>query len=55
LRTSDAGMIGFTIRAFKKSGVTNEVVVVRDGAEALDYLFATGKYQGRDASVLPAS
>jgi two-component system response regulator len=43
-----------TIRAFKKSGVTNEVVVVRDGAEALDYLFATGKYAGRDASFLPA-
>jgi two-component system response regulator len=43
-----------TIRAFKKSGVTNETVVVRDGAEALDYLFATGKYAGRDASALPA-
>ena len=43
-----------TVRAFKKSGVTNDVVVVRDGAEALDYLFATGKYAARDASVLPA-
>jgi two-component system response regulator len=43
-----------TIRAFKKSGVTNAVVVVRDGAEALDYLFATGKYDGRDTSAMPA-
>ena len=42
-----------TVRAFKKSGVTNEVVVVHDGAEALDYLFATGKYAARDP-VLPA-
>ncbi len=29
-----------TLRAFKKCGVENEIVVVRDGAEALDYLFA---------------
>jgi two-component system response regulator len=43
-----------TLRAFKKSGVTNEMVVVHDGAEALDYLFATGKYQGRDTTLLPA-
>jgi two-component system, response regulator len=43
-----------TIRAFKKSGVTNDLVVVRDGAEALDYLFATGKHGGRDATALPA-
>jgi CheY-like chemotaxis protein len=43
-----------TIRAFKKAGVTNDVVVVRDGAEALDYLFGTAQYQGRDTSVLPA-
>jgi two-component system, response regulator len=43
-----------TLRAFKKSGVTNEVVVVRDGAEALDYLFATGKHAARDPRVLPA-
>ncbi|MEA2699333.1 MAG: hypothetical protein QOI66_3604 [Myxococcales bacterium] len=43
-----------TIRAFQKSGVTNEIVVVRDGAEALDFLFASGKYEGRDTRVLPA-
>ena len=42
-----------TLRAFKKCGIANDVVVVRDGAEALDYLFATGPYEGRDPSVLP--
>jgi two-component system response regulator len=39
--------------AFKNCGVANQVVVVRDGAAALDYLFATGEYAGRDATVLP--
>jgi two-component system response regulator len=39
--------------AFKDCGVTNTVVVVRDGAAALEYLFATGAYASRDAAVLP--
>jgi two-component system, response regulator len=43
-----------TLLAFKKSGVSNEVTVVRDGAAALDYLFATGAYASRNASELPA-
>src|SRR5438477_224857 len=43
-----------TIRAFKKCAVANEIVVARDGAEALDYLFGTGSYEGRDTSILPA-
>ena len=42
-----------TVLAFRKCGVSNEVVVVRDGAAALDYLFGTGSYAGRDVSVLP--
>jgi len=42
-----------TRRAFKKSKVLNEMVVARDGAEALDYLFGTGAYAGRDTSVMP--
>src|SRR6266849_4551325 len=43
-----------TLRAFKKSGISNEIVVVRDGQEALDYLFGTGPYAGRENFVLPA-
>lgn len=43
-----------TLRAFRKSNIANDVVVVRDGVEALDYLFATGTYEDRDASMLPA-
>lgn len=34
--------IDLTLRAFKKANITNEVVVARDGVEALEYLFATG-------------
>jgi len=36
-----------TLRAFRRSNIVNEVVVVRDGAEALDYLHGTGSYAGR--------
>src|SRR5882724_10799883 len=35
-----------TLRALAKNNITNEVVVARDGAQALDYLFGTGQYQG---------
>jgi two-component system response regulator len=42
-----------TLRAFKKNNIANEVVVARDGVEALDYLFATGPHDGRDARQLP--
>ena len=42
-----------TLRALKKNGVLNEVVVARDGVEALDYLFGTGSYAGRDTGVMP--
>ncbi len=42
-----------TLRAFKKNNIQNAVVVVRDGAEALDYLFATGAYEKRDPTDLP--
>ena len=42
-----------TLRALHKQNIANEVVVARDGAEAIDYLFATGSYQGRDTKRLP--
>jgi CheY-like chemotaxis protein len=41
------------IRALKKNNILNEVIVARDGAEALDYLFGTGAHAGRDLNVLP--
>ena len=43
-----------TLMAFEQGGVANAVEVVRDGAEALDYLFATGRYANRDLNNLPA-
>ncbi len=42
-----------TMRAFKKNNIKNDVVVARDGLEAVEYLFATGKYADRDAAELP--
>ena len=42
-----------TLRALRKSSVANRVEVVRDGAEALDFVFRSGKYAGRDATELP--
>src|SRR5712691_2378754 len=42
-----------TLRALKRNNIKNEVVVARNGAEALDYLFGTGPYAGRDLTVMP--
>ena len=42
-----------TVRALQKNNVTNDLVVARDGVEALDYLFGTGAYASRDPAVLP--
>ena len=42
-----------TLRALQKSNIKNEVVVARDGVQALDYLFARGEHAGRDAGDLP--
>ncbi len=41
------------IRALKKTEIESKVVVARDGEEALDYLFGTGKYDGRDIKEQP--
>lgn len=43
-----------TVRALKKNNVMNHVVIARDGVEALDYLFGTGAYAGRDVRDQPA-
>ncbi len=42
-----------TIRALKKNNILNQVVVARDGAEALDFLFARGAYTDRNPNDLP--
>lgn len=42
-----------TLRALAKNNIMNEVVVVRDGAEALDFLFGRGVYATRDLRVMP--
>jgi two-component system response regulator len=42
-----------TLRALRRGGVQHTLVVARDGVEALDYLFGTGRYAGRDLEVMP--
>lgn len=42
-----------TLRALHKNNIRNDVVVARDGVEALDYLFGTGAHAGRDVGDLP--
>jgi two-component system, response regulator len=46
--------VDLTLRAFQRSRLKNTVVVARDGAEALDYLFGTGIYAERDTNQLPS-
>jgi len=41
------------LRALRKNNISNAVAVARDGAEALDYLFGTGAYAGRNTAELP--
>ena len=41
------------LRAFKKSNVSSQIIVVRDGAEAVDFLFCQGAYKNRDPRDLP--
>jgi two-component system, response regulator len=43
-----------TLRAIHKNHIVNPVAVARDGVEALDYLFCTGAYSGRDPGEVPA-
>jgi two-component system response regulator len=46
--------VDLTIRAFAKNNIRNDIVVVNDGAEALDYLFSEGVYAGRDTRKSPS-
>ena len=41
------------LRALKRHHIGNEIIVTRDGVEALDYLYGTGTYAGRDISIKP--
>lgn len=43
-----------TLRALKHAKIANEIVVTRDGKEALDFMFGAGKYEGRDLDRMPA-
>jgi len=45
--------VELTLRAFKKNNIANNIVVARDGAEAVDYLFGTGAYTDRDTNNTP--
>jgi two-component system, response regulator len=42
-----------TLRALKKANIANRIEVVRDGAEALDFVFCAGSYAGRDTNEVP--
>lgn len=46
--------IDLTRRALTKSQIANRLIVAEDGQKALDYLFGTGEYAGRDISITPA-
>ena len=45
--------VELTLRALRRNRVANRVDVVRDGAEALDYLFGAGDFSGRDVTEMP--
>ena len=45
--------VELTLRAFARNNIGNEVIVATDGEEALDYVFATGKFSGRDPEAMP--
>jgi two-component system, response regulator len=42
-----------TLRALKKNNISNEIIVARDGVQALDFLFGEGAHTGRDLTVMP--
>ena len=46
--------VELTLYALKNNNIKNEVIVVNDGAEALDYLFGKGRYSDRNLNEMPA-
>lgn len=50
----DPNDVDLTRRALRKSNITNELMVVRDGVQALDYLFGSGEYAERDTGIIPS-
>jgi CheY-like chemotaxis protein len=42
-----------TIRALKKNNLLNNLLHVKDGAEALEFIFSTGRYEGRNSDIKP--
>lgn len=46
--------IDLTLRAFKKHKLANEIRVIQDGAEAVEFLFCTGKYADRNIGDVPS-
>jgi CheY-like chemotaxis protein len=53
LGEDNADMAELLVRVLGSSGFTNEVVIVRDGVETLDYLFGQGEHAGRDPTDTP--
>ena len=49
----NADDVALTLRAFEKSNTPGRIVVARDGAQALEYLFATGAHAGLDSMLVP--
>lgn len=49
----NADDVQLTLRSLRKNNILNEVIVARDGVEALDYLFGRGAYAERDLNCLP--
>jgi two-component system, response regulator len=45
--------VELTLRALKRNNIANTVIVAKDGVEAIDYLFGTGTYEGRDVRHKP--
>ena len=46
--------VKLTLRAFNEHNLSNDIVLAQDGAEALEYIFGTGAYAGRDVTDQPA-